>query len=138
MKKKDKIALAIVGGVILLGAIGTYLYVRKINKDEEETDTDTDSGTKSDDPSGTTTVTQSTNTFPLKKGSRGSRVKELQKLLVCYGNLPKNQGEIDGIWGSNTQAAMEKHPIKMGVVRDENDYVQAIGRLSALTSSGCR
>lgn len=58
--------------------------------------------------------------FPLKKGSKGEKVKELQRALIAVdpGALPKYG--VDGDFGSETEAAVQKYLGKKSVDSQED------------------
>lgn len=143
MKKETKIALIVIGSVIALGGIGTWLYLRSKNRKklENENNNQTDDTNVVNEsytpPSSSSSNSSSSSVFPIKKGSpKNKYVMELQKLLICAGNLPNNPNEADGNWGSKTEAAMKKSPVNISVLKNINDYNMAIGRLNAATRGG--
>jgi peptidoglycan hydrolase-like protein with peptidoglycan-binding domain len=130
----------IIGGLIVVGAgVGAYFLFRKPKEDKE--------GNKREESESNDNVNQNVNQnviskpsvnasqtstgFPIKKGSRGDKVKELQKHLLCLGRDLGRAGA-DGIWGELTEQAMLKQPPKMNVLTNTNDYNTALGRMSAV------
>jgi hypothetical protein len=71
-------------------------------------------------PTTTTTLTRK-DEFPLKKGSRGERVQEIQNaIIVKYGKTALPRFGADGDFGSEMQTALEKNG--MPTVIDESTY----------------
>lgn len=123
-KKKKRKAVLIGLGIAATGVAGyfgwQYLRQRKSQGDTgadfsyQDTDyswpadTGTNTGSGSNSPGGTSAPIP-TDSFPLKKGSRGPNVKALQDALIAsYGAsiLPKYGA--DGDFGSETEAALKK------------------------------
>lgn len=141
MKKSTKIALGVIGGVIILGGLGTWLYFKNKNKSDEQNGDSLDKGsgdasTKPNYSTGSSSESASNDDFPLKRGSRGERVAQLQKLLVCYGSLPNKESEIDGIWGARTENAMQSQPVRLNLLKNQQDFSEAMSRLLKATDGG--
>src|SRR5687768_16758134 len=123
-KSNKKKAILISLGVVATAVGGffgfKYLKNRKKNNsfDDEEsapvtttssTQTSTSSNSSAGYKSTSSTTTTRKDSFPLKKGSKGERVKLFQeKLIAKYGKsiLPKYGA--DGDFGSEMEAALEK------------------------------
>lgn len=103
--KKKKIIIVLV--IVALIAAIIYWYIKggkKTDDKEEET------------PNTSTTV------FPLKMGSRGKEVEQLQIYIFKeYGAKTSITGAIDGIWGVLTNDAVKKHLLKDNVSKDSYD-----------------
>lgn len=101
---KGKKAFIIIA-VVLFVAIAAFLYKRsKKSKDDETNNNKTNGTTSNGSGTGGTTssITYTNDNFPLKKGSKGPRVKNLQKFLNWKGyNLT-----VDGYFGEKTAAAL--------------------------------
>lgn len=115
---KNKIGLIIGGGVLAVGAFLILSYMSKRKKivatsgsAESFADSDASSTSDSGSASGSTTQTQqNTNltqnaSFPLKNGSRGKQVVELQKFLNTN-KYADPKLVVDGVFGSNTERAL--------------------------------
>jgi hypothetical protein len=98
MNKKNAPKI-IAGLVALVGVYFIFKYLKDTKKPKED---------KKDDTTPTTLPTPSTSIYPIKKGSKGSRVTELQKMLLKIDptSLPKYGA--DGDFGSETEKALEK------------------------------
>lgn len=126
----------IIGGLIVIGAgVGAYFLFRKPKedkegnkKDDEEDEDDVNENVISRPP---LNASETSTGFPIKKGSRGDKVKELQNHLICLGRDLGRAGA-DGIWGELTEQAMLKQPPKMNVLTNTSDYNTALGRMSAV------
>ncbi|MGK7932724.1 MAG: peptidoglycan-binding protein [Microcystaceae cyanobacterium] len=68
----------------------------------------------------------------LRKGARGQRVTELQTALINNGFDP---GEIDGIFGSGTEAAVIAFQKSEGLLADGIAGVQTLGALGLTTNN---
>lgn len=134
-KSNKKKAILISLGVVAtaIGGFFGFKYLKNRKKkteiDEEETTpvtTTSSSQTSSSSSSGgykstTTTTPTRKDSFPLKKGSKGERVKLFQeKLIAKYGKsiLPKYGA--DGDFGSEMEAALEK--LKLPSTISESAY----------------
>jgi len=87
--------------------IGVYLIVRQFTKGSGKTEPVIQGGETSGTSSSSGTTSTTPSVFPLKKGSRGEKVRELQKKLLEKDSrsLPK-YGD-DGIFGSETETALK-------------------------------
>lgn len=72
------------------------------------------------------TTTTANDDFPLKKGSRGARVIQVQNALIKKGAAIK----ADGIFGSATQGALKEHGYSITV--DETAFTKLTGSTPAL------
>lgn len=115
MKKKAVIIIIIVIIVILLG-VATYLFIKGGDKNKRKKDTDEDGdmgGGSGNIPVSSPTAPAPTNEFPLRRGSRGEKVKRLQIALAsnpCLTQLKVNKVEVpepDGIFGGITEKALK-------------------------------
>ena len=102
----------IIGGLSMgMAILGVWLIFRKKNKDEltQYEPVNPNSGGSGSSSSGgyvPPPVSTKNDNFPLKKGSRGERVKELQRILLKYNpNALPNYG-VDGDFGSETENAL--------------------------------
>ena len=112
MKKKKLIYL--IAGLVIL-AVVIYLYIKYRQSKPFIPSTPEENAKTSTDLGGTSTPT-ATDSFPLKFGSKGLRVKRLQTWINEQANLmqAKNLGyvpniplAIDGVFGSKTDAALK-------------------------------
>jgi hypothetical protein len=94
--------------------VGGIIVYRKLRKDGV---TPIDSGTPEtkptdvtpkEKPKETTTTTSSNVGFPLKKGSKGAKVKELQNLLLRKDRKALPRFGADGDFGSETEGALKR------------------------------
>jgi hypothetical protein len=116
MKLNKKVLIA--GTSLALSVIGLWLIFKKpkpksqtITRDEPN-DNDNPINTN---PNPTPTPSSRNDNFPLKKGSYGARVKELQLVLLRYdiNSLPKYG--VDGGFGTETENALFKITEKRSV-----------------------
>ena len=96
---KNNTPKIIAGIVAIVGVYFIYKYIRDTRKPKKD---------KKDDTKDDGTSTIPTSIYPIKKGSKGNKVKELQKLLLQIDptSLPKYGA--DGDFGSETEAALDK------------------------------
>jgi len=93
--------------------VGGIIVYRKLRKDEV---TPIDSGTPETKPTDTTpkekpketTTTTSSVGFPIKKGSKGAKVKELQNLILRKDPKALPRFGVDGDFGSETEGALKR------------------------------
>ncbi len=102
--KKKKIILIVV--IVALVAVALYLWWKKKQNVEVAQDIvvpSTDSGTVQNvsAPKATTSVVAKKPTFPLKAGSSGKEVKQLQAYLLKQGYQFPKYG-VDGNWGKTS------------------------------------
>jgi hypothetical protein len=95
-KKQIYIIVGVVVLIIALIIIRAKVKQSKANKEPETIDTEATDVTPND-------------TFPLKKGKRGKRVEQLQTWLVQKYGAKFPQYGVDGIWGNETEEAVNKH-----------------------------
>ena len=119
MNKNTKFLL---GGVALVGAYLVYKYLRG---DEPTIGSSTKA---SDTVKGAEETTGTRYVFPLKKGSKGEVVKQLQNALGGKKNLPKFGA--DGQFGTETEVAVQKYLGKKTV--DNNEEILKIANLNNL------
>jgi hypothetical protein len=116
MTKGNKFLPYLIFGVpLLIGGFFLYKYVKSKKGGESNTRVEDDNNnnvdTKKTDTKKTTSDGSGSgviSTFPLKKGSRGSKVKEVQEALLKYDSkiLPKYGADSD--YGSETVAAVQQ------------------------------
>lgn len=91
-----KLIIGVVITIVLI-AVGYFIY-KKFIKPTPEPESDTDNQGKP--------ITWTVDEFPLKQGSKGNRVKQLQAGL----NILKNANlDIDGKFGTKTMAELKEH-----------------------------
>jgi hypothetical protein len=121
----------IVTGTAAIAGMGYFAFRPKSNKDSEDA---FDEGTKDNTrmalppATATTTTTNNSNTsgFPLKKGSSGTFVSNLQNALITgFPNLnPLPRYGADGSWGSEVQKFLEDNSLKTIIDRTTyTDYI---------------
>ena len=97
-------------GVVGLGVVATMVYLgfKKPTADTtDEMSSSTNESTTTTTPSSNTTT--SNESFPLKKGSKGSKVSKLQEGLNHYitlGRIVSAKLIVDGSFGSKTENAL--------------------------------
>jgi hypothetical protein len=141
-KKKRKVIL--IGLGIAATAIAGYFGFEYYEKHKRRKEDDAFSSAKYSLPSPpksafvpstyTTTTVRRNDDFPLKKGSRGTKVKALQEALIAkYGSniLPKYGA--DGDFGSEVQAALAKANLPSAI--DESTYNVLVQSSSSLNAS---
>lgn len=107
MTTKNKKILYFISALLLVGIL-VYLYVRyKSSVSVATVLSDTNTTNQN-----TTTVVASG--FPLKYGSKGTRVKQVQvwinkqaEAMSIFTKVPNAPLSIDGVWGSKTEAAIK-------------------------------
>lgn len=149
LSKEQKQQIGTVLGIGLFGFATWYLFFKgkeKISitmpKLGKKTNASTSSGSgTSRPPSGGTGYTSSGGSggsnhtpnystgFPMQKGSRGEKVKELQNALDKAGYSP---GTIDGVWGNKTQVAYEMAfgAYSYPSIKDQEDLDWVLDQLS--------
>jgi hypothetical protein len=102
MAKTKNIIAAVVG---VAGLYFIYQYFKK----GTVSNTFTPSQSGGNVPSGSTpTASKATDSFPLKKGSKGDNVRMLQQLLLKIDKTLLPKFGADGDFGSETEAAVQK------------------------------
>ena len=96
MKAKAKIIIPI---ILVIAAIVAAVIIIYRPKKNEDGGSSTSTGTNNGQNVGTST---STSDFPLKKGSRGEKVKFIQKYINKLAGI--DLLTVDGIWGNATEA----------------------------------
>jgi peptidoglycan hydrolase-like protein with peptidoglycan-binding domain len=127
---KGKIILGLLG-TATLAVTGIYVYRRFFKKSASQGQGAPGSINPPPLPADTT--------FPMSFGSRGEKVKQLQRALMTLfpGSLPRYGA--DGIWGSETEAALKNN--KQPTVIRKADFDRIIGAAASgkpitQTSSG--
>lgn len=138
---KGKIILGLLG-TATLAVTGIYVYRRFFKKSAEEQkkaeDTLASQGQGAPGSINPPPLPADT-TFPMSFGSRGEKVKQLQRALMTLfpGSLPRYGA--DGIWGSETETALKNN--KQPTVIRKADFDRIIGAAASgkpitQTSSG--
>lgn len=127
---KGKIILGLLA-TATLAVTGIYVYRRffKKSSDEQKKESDALAGQGQGNPGSITPPPGTADTtFPMSFGSRGEKVKQLQKALMTLfpGSLPRYGA--DGIWGSETEAALKNN--KQPTVIRKADFDRIIGAAS--------
>lgn len=124
---KGKIILGLLA-TATLAVTGIYVYRRFFKKspDEQKKESDALAGQGQGNPGSITPPpgTEDT-TFPMSFGSRGEKVKQLQKALMTLfpGSLPRYGA--DGVWGTETETALKNN--KQPTVVRKADFDRIIG-----------
>jgi hypothetical protein len=122
----------IIAGTATMAGLGYYVLKPKKTNAFEDTGADnTDSGTEDFTTDNikvapVTTPTTVTSSFPLKKGSRGELVKNLQNAIIQYfpNEKPLPKYGADGQWGSEVEKFLTDHGLK--TVIDNTTYTDYI------------
>ena len=119
---KKVLSYIMVGAPLILGAYFVIKYL-KGNKSGTGVIEDT-----------TTTTTQPSKTFPLKKGVNGAKVKELQEAIMSYdvNLLPKFKA--DSNFGSETEAAVVKL-LNKKIISSQDDIAKILAMGKSVKSS---
>jgi len=131
MQKQHKGQFLIFAGILTVSLAAWFIY-RKLKKNKEAALTSGGYGGYSG--SGSTSAPKGS--FPLKKGSSGALVKQLQQALLAQGGkLPKYGA--DGKFGSETEAAL-KSLYKSTSVTDQTmfDYITKLSGKNPSAGSG--
>ncbi len=111
----------IIGVLIIAVAVTAFFIIRKKIKDKKEEEalknqTSTDPAVNPVAPiAGAPNPTRSTSVFPLKKGSKGTEVRQLQMYLLKEYGFP---GAIDGDYGPQTDAFIVKYLMRNSISED--------------------
>ena len=92
-------AFNIVAGVLAFA--GIYFVYRYVSSNKK-------SVTPPAPPAPSPTPSPSTSVFPLRKGSKGEKVRELQKLIVRFDKNALPKFGVDSDFGSETEIALNK------------------------------
>jgi hypothetical protein len=105
----------IIGVLVIAVAVIIFIIVRKKMKEKKELDESSDTNTTVDPANIGASTYQNASVFPLKRGSKGIQVRQLQTyLLKEYGF----KGAIDGDFGPITEAAVIKNLNRNNVSED--------------------
>ncbi len=125
-KTQNKRKIILIGlGVLGTGVAGflgwNYWKKKKANQEEDSTSMSESSGGGS-----TSTAPMKNDNFPLKKGSKGNRVTQLQNALVKkYGASILPKYGVDGMFGKEVEAALVR--AKMPTSINENNFSKLVG-----------
>jgi hypothetical protein len=122
----------VLSGAAAIGGLGYYIFRPKKGKDEEETNVFDENSKKAIRvtpdyaPAPTVTSNTASSGFPLRKGSKGEYVRNLQNALITNfpdeNPLPKYGA--DGDWGSEVQNFLEKKNLLTSIDRTTyTDYI---------------
>jgi hypothetical protein len=101
----------VIGTSVGLAVIGIWLILRgkkKPNQTPVYTDNNNNNNNNNNNYNPTPTPTPKNDNFPLKRGSYGARVKELQLVLLKYDANILPQYGVDGDFGAETENALLK------------------------------
>tara|TARA_Y100001972_G_C7579857_1_gene290881 strand:+ start:29 stop:421 length:393 start_codon:yes stop_codon:yes gene_type:complete len=107
MNKKLRNTLIISGSVITLSVLAYFLFFKDKNNDKDDKNGDDQNG---DDQN----AEQTQASFPLKKGSKGLRVRKLQKFLNDTGS---HNLAVDGDFGPLTENAVKSEQTPFNVFK---------------------
>ncbi len=107
----------IIAGVV--GVIGIYLIVKYFKKPKSSTDTNV-----IEPPTPYVPTTDPKDSYPLKKGSKGSNVKAIQELMMKIDSTLLPKFGADGDFGTETEAAAQKLLGKKSI--DGADYIKLL------------
>jgi hypothetical protein len=119
---KKVLSYIMVGAPLILGAYFVIKYL-KGNKSGTGVIEDT-----------TTTTTQSSKTFPLKKGVNGAKVKELQEAIMAYDASLLPKFKADSNFGSETEAALVKL-LNKKIISSQDDIAKILAMGKSVKSS---
>ncbi len=140
MKGKKIIIVLIILAIV---AVVTILILRKRKNNSSSSNSSgnrTSSGNSSNSSSGGSSSSSSSSSgnddFPLRYGSRGTRVRGLQKII---NGVSGNSSLLtaDGIWGKKTDAAVKQYIARTGSINSNewqtfvplwNKYMEALGK----------
>jgi hypothetical protein len=111
MSQKNKVLPYIIFGVpIAIGLYFVYKAIRnKFSKGEDSPDNyNKQEDTKTETNSSGGATPSVAKLFPLKKGSKGGKVKELQNAILTYDSTLLGKYGADGDFGSMTEKALQK------------------------------
>ena len=111
MKTETKVII----GLVITALVGGFIWLYFVNKKKATAAAETDTTTKD------ASIAKQIATFPLKLGSKGSQVVDLQKalnILIVGGDKLAT----DGIFGAKTLSALKKYTGKTSVT--EAEYLQ--------------
>ena len=127
MNPNTKKIVIIAAVVLLLGGAGYYWYTKK-KGDSKDKDpfaklTDGSSDNKESGKAPTKEellkgVENDSSVFPLKKGSEGKRVAQLQRYLINEKGANLSKYGVDGIWGTETEAVVTEKLGRNNVSKD--------------------
>lgn len=103
---KNKLLPYVLFGLPL--AIGAYFVIKSMRERKKEQEPQTPSPTPSARPVTPITTAPTSGAFPLRKGSKGSKVSELQQAIIARDKTLLPRFGVDGDFGSETEAAVLK------------------------------
>ena len=123
-KTQNKRKIILIGLSVLGTGVAGFLgwnYWKNKNKANQEEDT----GSFTESPS-VNTAPAKNDSFPLKRGSKGNRVTQLQNALVKkYGASILPKYGVDGMFGKEVEAALVR--AKMPTSINETNYTKLVG-----------
>ena len=135
IRKAATILLAAV--VIYLAAVVAYSLYSTIRTKRQQQTAGNDTADNTATPtSPTTTATTATTTpaYPLKYGSRGDNVRQIQQICLSH-SIPVGPTGTDGIWGKNTENAVAQLQ-NLQITARANTFGILTLPLAALTALG--
>jgi hypothetical protein len=117
-------------GVGVLGGIGFLTYEHFKNKKEAQDSVENSQGSN---VITTSKPVQGNDNFPLKFGSKGQRVVQLQEKLekILGADRLKELTPIDGIWGSGTEKALKLAGLPTIIYKDSFDKIISGGSIAS-------
>ena len=111
MKKSKVLPYVIFGVPVLIGLFFVYKYIKGNRKGVDapaNLPPDIDSKTETKTTNGKTTTTPAiAKYFPLKKGSKGAKVREMQQAILKYDDAILGKYRDDGDFGGGTEKAVQ-------------------------------
>ncbi len=111
----------IIGIIVIAIAVTIFIIVRKKMKEKKELESTSDLSSGTVTPIAGPNPTMGSSVFPLKRGSKGVQVRQLQAYLLREFGFP---GKIDGDFGPITEAAVLKNLMRNSV---SEDYFKKVG-----------
>lgn len=129
MNPKTKKIMIIVAVILVIGGVGFYFWKRKKGESGSgdpfkalvDVNSNSDSTTTQPSKEQLLAELQNDNSFPLKMGSRGKRVEQLQRWLIADKGATLPSYGVDGIWGTETEAVVRE---KLGKDNVSKDYFE--------------
>ena len=135
-KKSNKVKFILIGlGVVAIGAGTAYYFYQKKKKSQSIIPAELLTEIEESTTLPARTGSSSSSGFPLKRGSKGELVKNIQEALIKkYGSgiLPKFGA--DGYWGSEMDAALSSKNLPSIISADEFKKILTAGSSSSTSS----
>lgn len=128
---KNGLAPKIIAGVLVLaGGFALYKYFTKKPDDGATKPSDTQTG--GDTTTGAGSGPKNDDKFPLKKGSSGPKVKQLQKYIQAKDPKALPKYGADGSWGKETEDALYRYYFTLITIKDGKISVDSQAQLDRI------